>query len=621
MESERAQEEKAIVAPRAAIHPLYPERASENIDALLDSIRSLESGEKERIPLSEQEREKILQFENSLGNTLEKIFDITQQSAIFHIEYLLTEDGRKSFERTFGIPIEGQDFSSIKKFLIENRFAIASAKANIRSDFTGETRTYSDKKLLQSLSTTMDTEGFIDIHGAQNPESISLALTPEKSLEKIQKLREFKGQLKKFRERLPKDGSLDEHEKRAVQGILDLYQRRVNEMITEQFSSAAVIREEGLIIGEESLSAEERAVLEFTGGLENPEKNRSRLDKFIHGAESGYNDSGWREQISDSLDRLSKEIGDSYLASVLQRENDIRSKGLDGKKILEKTLPWEEFKAMGDQTLDAYGLLSDTPSEEYDSSRSGPAEDGRWQFICRDEYKSFSVDGKRKVMKTGKGAVSIGTAIPLLAHEIEGHALQHENKSKIPLRLFRKVGGGRWQVFAECGAMQNQDIVSNKAFGFETVPHPHYIRAMKTRLEGGDYLECVRTFYESALQELHLKKKLGRVDDESFRNEAKEKLSLAINRTRWLFSSPSLLQSSTEFLTNSKDTVYIEQVKLYQKLKERKLEKYAYIGSANLNTIEFLLESGFLDPKAIQQPKFHSLEIWNEVKEKYLLPD
>lgn len=617
MENENSSSEQMPAASKQEIRSLYPERASENIDAVLDAIWKLDSGEKEVIPLSEQERREILRFEDSLGNALEKTFDITPQSAVIHIEYLLTDSGRESFEKTFGIPIEGQNASSIRKFLIENRMIIASAKTNARSDFSGEARAYSDEILLRSLSDTLDADGSVDIRAARNPESVPIVLNPEKNLEKIRRLRGFKDQLKKFRQDLSENRSFNENEERIVQGVLDLYQRRANEMLVDQFSSAAIIQQEASVIGEESLSQEEKSVLEFSIGLGNTEKNSSRFDKFIHGAGSGYDASGWREQISASLDRSAREIGDAYLASVLEKEESIRSKGLDEKKILEKNISWEEFKEMGDRTLEVYGILSDVSSEEYDASRTGPAQDDKWQFVCRDEYKSFSVDGKRKALKTAKKSVSVGTAIPLLAHEIEGHALQHENKSKIPLRLFRKVGGGRWQVFAECGAMQNQDIVSKEAFGFETIPHPHYIKAMRERLDGGDYLQCVQAFYESTLQELRLKKKLGKVDEGGFKKEATEKLSLAINRTRRLFSNPSFFQSPSEFLTNSKDTVYLEQVELYRKLKERSLEKYAYIGSANLKTIEFLLESGFLDPKTIRQPKFHALKIWESMQGKY----
>lgn len=617
MENEKSFLEQTPPAPKQEVHPLYPERASENIDTVLDAIQKLDSGEKEITPLSEQERGKILRFEESLGSSLEKTFDITPQSAVIHIEYLLTDVGREAFKKTFGVPIEGQDAASVRMFLLENRSIIASAKTKECSSFFGEGRSYSDDILLRSLLETMEANGSVNIRSARNPESVSIALNPEKNLEKIRRLHEFKSQLKKFRKDLSENQAFNENEKRVIQGVLDLYQRRTNEMLVDQFGSAAIIKQEASVIGEESLSKEEKSVLEFSNGLESPEKNSSRLDKFIHGAGSEYDASGWREQVSASLDRSAREIGDAYLTSVLERATSIKSKGLDEKKILEKNISWEEFKEMGDQTLAAYGILSDISSEEYDPSRRGPAQDNKWQFVCRDEYKSFSVDGKRKALKTTRKPVSIGTAIPLLAHEIEGHALQHENKSKVPLRLFRKVGGGRWQVFAECGAMQNQDIVSKEAFGFETIPHPHYIKAMRARLDGGDYLQCVQAFYESALQELRLKKRLGRVDEDEFKKEAAEKLSLAINRTRRLFSNTTFLQSPSEFLTNSRDTVYLEQVELYRKLKERKLEKYAYIGSANLKTIEFLLESGFLDPKIIQQPKFHALKIWESMQEKY----
>jgi hypothetical protein len=112
-----------------------------------------------------------------------------------------------------------------------------------------------------------------------------------------------------------------------------------------------------------------------------------------------------------------------------------------------------------------------TAGSEYTSDRTGPAPDNKWQFVARDEFKTMAVDGKRKVIKCGRGSQSVASLISVtLAHEIEGHVLQHENKSKIPLRLFKRLGSGRSVVFAECGAMSNQDTVSRDAF-VRSPPH------------------------------------------------------------------------------------------------------------------------------------------------------
>lgn len=213
----------------------------------------------------------------------------------------------------------------------------------------------------------------------------------------------------------------------------------------------------------------------------------------------------------------------------------------------------------------------------------------------------MAVDSKRKVIKCGiKKQSPAGLISVTLAHEIEGHVLQYENKTKIPLRLFKKLGGERSSIFAECGAMNNQGLVSQEAFGFAFPPHPHYIRAMVEKLRGGNYLDCIKAFHESTLRGPRLQKTLGQISEEVFKKEVKKSLKLAINRTKRLFREGSDFSSNQPFLTNSKDTVYLEQVKLFQELKQRGLEKYVFVGGANLNTLLFLMKSGFLDPKDIQ---------------------
>lgn len=71
------------------------------------------------------------------------------------------------------------------------------------------------------------------------------------------------------------------------------------------------------------------------------------------------------------------------------------------------------------------------------------------------------------------------------AHEIEGYVLQNENKARVGLKLFEKLGSGHSTLLAENGAMYKKDTVSQKVFDFRSFPYPHYIKAMLKKQEGG----------------------------------------------------------------------------------------------------------------------------------------
>ncbi|PIU78851.1 MAG: hypothetical protein COS72_01825 [Candidatus Moranbacteria bacterium CG06_land_8_20_14_3_00_43_56] len=74
-----------------------------------------------------------------------------------------------------------------------------------------------------------------------------------------------------------------------------------------------------------------------------------------------------------------------------------------------------------------------------------------------------------------------------------------------------------------------------------------------------------------------------------------------------------------KFLTHSKDTAYLEQYILSEKLREAGLEKLLFFGAGNLQDIITLLKLSLLDISQMQIPKYHVLKIWEKEKDKYLL--
>lgn len=606
----------------ASYRPLYPERPSSGIDEKVRQIADFEAGRAEKIPLLQEEREEISSLENALGATLEKIFEITPREATFYAEYFLNEEGRRDFETVVGQPLGamGNSVQDIEKRLYSAAPLLAKLDAKRRSDFAGRSRDWSEQQLFDRLSATIDTDSRIRVDGIDSPTAVKLLLSPDKNLDKILALRNFKDQIKRYEETA--DIALSEKSeafRAALAGVLRLYQARVNFMIAESASSAFVLNKKLASVDEENLSEDEKILLAQAVGLENTEKNLARYDKFIHGADANYDAGKQRRQVGDDMESFAREFEAEYIASLSSRNEQIAERGLDHEKVFSESIPVQEVESLAEETLAAYGLLSEHPPEEYSPDRVGPAPDNKWQFIASQASKTMSVDSKRKIVLCGIKNQSAASLISVtLAHEIEGHVLQHENKSKIPLRLFQKLGSGRTDIFAECGAMNNQDIVSREAFGYASPTHPHYIRAMLTKLDGGNYLDCTNAFYESAMKGPRMQKTLGKISEEDFRKYSQKNLRLAINRAKRLFRDGSDFASREPFLTKSKDTVYLEQVRLFQELKKYELEKYAFVIGANLDALIFLMKSGFLDPQNIEKPKYHSLQVWERMKGQYL---
>lgn len=600
---------------------LYPERTSIGIEEKLQLLSDLEAGRVEKLIISEQDREILTDFENTLGAALEKIFAITPKEFVFYTEYLLSPSGRADFEQSVGISLPDDiiTMDAAELFLYSATKNIAAMKAKERVAFAGRARDYSEDRLLQELLKEPEDSGTLALKQTSPPGRVSLLLTPEENRKKITSLRTFKGLIKRYQETLGKTvPDKSPAFKEILSGILDLYQSRVNLMIASSSSDAFIVEKKLASAGEKSLSSDEATLRNEAVGFSNIPRGLSRYDKFTHGA-SEYRD-GWRQQAGEELRRFADEVEAIYINSTVLRNEAITKKGLNPEKVSDPNrFSPDVLDELARETLASYGLLSEIPASEYSSDRPGPAEDNKWQFVMSEEFKTMAVDSKRKVIKCGPKSQSAATAISItLAHEIEGHVIQHENKSRIPLRLFQKLGSGRTDVFAECGAMYNQDLVSKNAFGYDSPSHPHYLRAMEKKLQGGNYLECVQAFYQSAMKAPLLKKTLGKTTNTEFQKEARANLKLAINRARRLFNSGEDLSTSSRFLTNSKDTAYLEQIKLFRELSEHGAEKYAFILGANLDTLIFLIKSGFLNPADIKKPQYHALEIWERMKDEYV---
>ena len=595
---------------------LYRERSSENIQPKLEKMQRLERGASPKNELSSEEREDVLNFENTLGEELESIFSITPVTSTISLNYLKTPAGQADFESVFGQTIpEGEvTYDQLREYLYKNEATLKSVSPKIRKEFEGRAKNHTEKTMAAELSKTLTEDLHIDCSIMTMPVSGSVLLTPEKSLEKISKLRELKQELKNQyvteKEETPEIAEVK-------RGLIDIYMQRINEMIASASQTGRSLRRK-VELGIE-LTEAEQALLNNIYDVEDHDRITARYDKFKHGASTETNAAGDYMQIGSTLAEFTEQYAEGYNQSIVSAHEMMLGKGLDPAKVEDENgYQPNEIRVLAEEILSSYNLLSDENPDTYNPTRSGPAADDKWQVIVSDQFNSMSANGKRKVVKIPNKPMSAKKLFTVgLAHEIEGHALQHTNKSKLGLRLFQKVGSDRSVIFAEGGAKFNEDFVSREAFGVSSTSLPHYIRGMQTKLNGGTFKDCVNTIYESSIEPYRTLYASGQLTKEEVDKIVNKQLELAVNRTRRLFSGGEDTSSETGQLTSSKDTAYIEGLILSRKLSEAHLQKYMFLTGINLDALIFLLENDLISTEDIQGPTYKSLEIWERERGRF----
>lgn len=603
---------------------LYPERLLLPTQ-LIDTIKNLESGETPSLELTPEEKERLIQYENTLGEQLEPIFQIQILSFTCYIDYLLSPEGQSDFTRTFQIQLDQPPETSeqARELLHTHTHTIQSHDKGESMDFFGRSGISFEKKVREFLRPAVTENGSLQL-----PREIPVELEQfqgvfdeETVTDKRKKLRAFKAQLI-IKEKTEEEKT--DYEK-AEEEIKKLYIKRVNSLIAELGFDVRKIKSQQPTANPETLA-----------------RQAARYDKFLFGASPELDDQ-MHLQISVEL----KAYADAALQDEIKNTADAKDSaaaiGLDYAKLNTKEISAKDAATVGKKILEHYGLLSEHDADDPDSpgyykpDRAGRAPDGKWQIVIRDAFKTTAVNADQGIIKIpGKELHSIVDVIAVLgAHEIEGHVLQHENKAMVGtvadapasneggLRLFKKIGGDRSVLFAECGAMANEDQTMKSAFGYGNPPYSNYVYAMLARLHGGNYLDCIKGFYDAELAKITAQCNAGKITQEELQETMQnDVLRTAVNRALRLFRSSTDLMSRRTiekpvYLEHSKDAVYLEQGLLYEKLQEAGLTKLLYIGGSNLHTIKTLAKIGLLDTNLIREPDLYALQLWKEMRQPY----
>lgn len=321
---------------------LYPERVIDQVTTVVNQLEALENGTQPQIDLSEDERELILENENRLGEKFERAYRISPVTQTFSPEYFLTDSGREDFKKTLGItfPSEIATTEASEAFLFSIRHHLKKLKPEDCSKLGDRSVQATEKALIERITSSMDTKGHISFSGISLPQKLSLLLTPEKTIEKIQALFALKREVKSLREKSDVETSFG----KVSNGILRLYQKRINTLLIDlklsAFNLAAATKDHPT----DDLSPEESLLLQAAKVSVPSDKNISRSDRLLQGADTIVDEDGQRATLGNSIREFADEIEKEYTEIQLSASDSIREKGFDEARLKEPSLSAEDVK-------------------------------------------------------------------------------------------------------------------------------------------------------------------------------------------------------------------------------------------------------------------------------------
>lgn len=597
------------------ISHLPRETEKEILNKKIRDLRKISTYEKNVIDLNYQEEKDILRWEKKLFNEIEKIDRIKIRSITFYPRYYLSAKGKRDFRARFGKKLRSINTNELinELYLLRLKYNSYEKTEEIIDSESRET-----EKLNQALKKKVNPKnGELDISNRECPLRIKVLLDPEQLRKKLLGLRKIKAKLKEMY--FEKD---DIKTLRVKRMILKIYQNKINQMINGIFDEAAAIKIMGEKIGYENLSNTEKRIIQQRDlffGLKNPIRMLEKIDEFKYGSIKGkMTKNGIR--IKDELIKFARLNEKKFYKSEVEKDIIVKQKGIDPDLIFQKNIKAKEFFQIAEEYMEKIGIKSQVDKEILDRLNiNETAPDNKWRIVVIKKRQSMRVSNKGKCVVVGNKNKSLyEILVVLLGHEFT-HVIETNNKEAIKLNIFKQSGGYKSTLFHEAGAMMMQNIVSKELFGVESLPHAHYLAAIKRKIAGGNYLECVKAFYDSCLKVSRMRLERKTINKKQFLKECLDNIEFATDRTKRIFR-PSVvpLDDANQYITSSKDLLYLEQQKLTSELRKEKLEKYLLLGGINLDNLLILLKTGLLDDKKIIEPRIDLIrEIWQKYKDKY----
>jgi len=434
-----------------------------------------------------------------------------------------------------------------------------------------------------------------------NPVRISRVVDPEKLLEKIKGYRNLKKEWKELKQELLKN---NDPLSQAEATVLNIYLRRLNISIAEQYSTGRVIA------SSPCPSPEEKEAYRAIKGtrIELPEdrfnalkasRTMERIDHFLVGASGAINpNTGLYETISLEIDKM-----------VAKAEQEKEPENPNFEKYNAVRVNAEQAKVLGEIVLRTYHL-----------DRKG------WTIYIDPQQKSLACayketfEGEEEKIKQikippeyNRGLID---TLKVLAHEIEGHALRWQNQETFlakegeGMRLFSELTTGREDLLSEAAAIYMEEETLGRTVGKERFPKYYYYKVLKRKKDGGSFKECFQAFMEAFAEGKG--QSLAEIIDDSKKFE--EAWRYVYSRTLRIFREGTPLGDTSGYLPTSKTLHYVEQEIIGEELEKAGLIDLLFTGGVDFYSLADLRKLGLLDFDKMNKPKYAAVALFEKIK-------
>lgn len=605
--------------------------------------------EVESISLTDKERQELLDFEQELFKTLEPLKKLTPGVHTVYPDYFLTDEGWRLFQLVYldpelrkraeaqaenkGVSLETEkekkrfydpvfeeleaaakseeafeEYKEKRDTKIErveklsnreeaaelffNLKDLARIPRQIRRRIASATSDYARDRFLEEFQAQKG-----NVEKLTDPYRVSRVVNVDKLIEKVGGYRDLKKEIKGLiRESKEEEGNFPE----AKAVLAQVYLRYLNTLIAGSYRFGRVLA------SKPELSAKEKQALDLVRGIrstltkeerfadEKASRAMERIDHFLQGVGLKIERGGLFETMPERFRQYLEER--AALVEVpetpeYQKYNVIKVNAEQAKRLAELILSAGEFDKRG------------------------------WTAYISPTKKTFSVSYREKgeivrefnvPQELDRGLVDILT---VLAHEIESHVLQHDNREQGigELALIKEFSTGRRGILAEGGAMAVEDETRKEICQMKRLAKPYYSLALLEKQEGGSFKDCFRVFLEAYAKDE--RKSLSQLM--SNKKDWREAWKYVYPRTLRIFRRQTPLNDESGFLPDSRQIKYLEQELVAQALFDKGWGRVLFTAGIGLYSLRDLTRLGMLDWDKIREPQFWvARELWSRLKEE-----
>lgn len=237
---------------------------------------------------------------------------------------------------------------------------------------------------------------------------------------------------------------------------------------------------------------------------DNVARNLRRLDVFRHGAGSlqRTTDNGVEVYLSGRAVPLNQELREMAEGAYSQQKEiegvEARFNGDEKKRLDEVKLGEDYWIDQARDLLRSGDLL--TQDDQFDGYTTRRPSDNLWGVVSKSSGSIAEASKDKHAILFGpKFSRSLKRGILTLVHEFT-HVVQHDNREKLKLEIFKKVGIARSGMYFEAGALAMEAEASRVLFGERRRYLPHFLMAIEAKLNGGTFKDTIKAFYDSYLQ-------------------------------------------------------------------------------------------------------------------------